>query len=288
MEILFLFIGTILSILFIIMLFKGSKYDYMLESLDGDAFPLQSIYSVGFGWQDTKLFRLRGKIGDQLRSDTILIYSRQYSEYYARVVWAQVISFVHMFLAIGFVLAGVCSGDMSGFFATVGVALSAISGYYFYTYTSGKVKTMQNECDREFPNAISKLALIVNSGVILRDAWKIVAEGKEGTFYSMMYDSCVEMENGKSEVEAISEFGTKTNSDDIKKFTSSIVQSIERGGADLPVFLTNQSSELWAHKRQVMLQKGEQAAGALLMPIALMFLGVILIVISAAMQGFSM
>ena len=37
-----------------------------------------------------------------------------------------------------------------------------------------------------------------------------------------------------------------------------------------------------------MLQKGEKAAGALLMPIALMFCGVMLIVIAAAMQSFSM
>ena len=79
-----------------------------------------------------------------------------------------------------------------------------------------------------------------------------------------------------------------TNSDNIKKFVSALIQSIERGGSDLPQFLANQSSELWNEKRQLLLQKGEKAASKLLMPIAIMFFGIMLIVISSAVQSFSM
>ena len=96
------------------------------------------------------------------------------------------------------------------------------------------------------------------------------------------------MKNGMPEIDAIYNFGVEINSPDIKKFTSALIQSIERGGGDLPIFLAGQSAELWEHRRQTMLQKGEKAAGALLMPIALMFCGVMLIVIAAAMQSFSM
>jgi len=88
-------------------------------------------------------------------------------------------------------------------------------------------------------------------------------------------------------IDAIYDFGVMTNSDDVKKFTSALIQSLERGGGDLPKFLTNQSAELWAHRRQYYLQKGEKAASALLMPIALLFMGVIIIVIAAAMRTFS-
>ena len=165
--------------------------------------------------------------------------------------------------------------------------LGAICAYYFAAYTKDKIETRKNVCESEFPNAISKLALIVNSGMILHDAWKLVAEGNEGVFYKMMQDSCEDMNNGKADVDAIYEFGVLTNSDDIKKFTTALIQSIERGGSDLPQFLVNQSTELWARRRQIMLQKGEKAAGALLMPIMLMFIGVIMIVLSAAMQSFT-
>ena len=131
------------------------------------------------------------------------------------------------------------------------------------------------------------MALIVNSGVILNEAWEMIATGKEGTFYDLMKQACDEMRNGKSEIDAISDFGMKTNSDEIKKFTSALVQSIERGGGDLPAFLENQSAELWVFKRQYMLQKGEKAAGTLLAPVVLMFVGVILIVMTAAMGNIS-
>lgn len=288
MNFIFLIIGTIFSIIFIILLFKGSKYDYLLDSLDGDAFPAKTIYSAGLALQDCKIGKLQGKLGEQLRRDATLYYSKQYSEYYARIIWAQILAFALCCMSLFFVLAGLTNGDMSVFFAALGIILTILAVYYFYNYTKDKLKIRQSECEAEFPNAISKLALIVNSGVILHEAWKMVAYGREGTFYDWMKLSCEEIENGKSDIDAIYEFGVLTNSEDIKKFTSALIQSIERGGGDLPQFLVNQSAELWVRRRQSMLQKGEKAASALLMPIALMFFGVLLIVISAALQSFSL
>lgn len=287
MRLIFLVLGTVFSVVFILLLIKGKKYDYMLESLSGDAFPLKSIYAAGLALQSNEKLMNSVSVFDKLKSDTKLYYSKQYEEYYARIILAQVVSFVLFSLAIGFSLAGLFGGDMSVFFAALGVIMAAISGYYFYNFTKDKIKKRQDECDMEFPDAITKLALIVNSGVILHEAWKIVAEGNVGMFYDLMQKSCQEMENGKSDIEAIREFGIQTNSDEIKKFTTALVQSIERGGGDLPIFLINESTELMKLKRQYMLQKGEKAASALLIPIALMFAGVMLIVLASAVQSFS-
>ena len=281
-------IGTVLALLFIVFLFRGARYDDMLAVLEGDEFPLKAIYSVGLGLQDVKAAALGGERGDKLRSDAALLYSRQYGEYYARIIWAQVLSFALLFLALGFLFGGMTTGTLSLFCVAAGIFLAAFSAWYFYTHSATQIKERKEQAEDEFPNAISKLALIVNSGVILHDAWKIVAEGKDGVFYDLMKESVEAMENGTSDAEAIHQFGVRTNSEDIKKFTSALIQSIERGGGELPRFLANQSKELWAHRRQVMLQRGEQAASALLMPIAIMFGGVILIVIAAAMQSFSL
>lgn len=287
MSVIFLSIGTVLSVVFILFLFIGQKYDNMLEPLEGDAFPLKTIYSAGLAIQNLRPARLQGDAGDRLRKAATLYYSKQYSEYYARIAWAQTISFSLLCLSMFFLLAGLIP-DMAGFFGLLGIVTCGLSGYYFFTLTKNKVSARQAACEDEFPNAISKLALIVNSGVILHEAWEMVTAGKEGTFYDLMRDSCEDMRNGASDIEAIHKFGVLTNSDDIKKFTSALVQSIERGGGELPRFLANQSSELWAAKRQRTLQKGEKAASALLMPIALMFAGVMLIVISAAMSSFQL
>lgn len=93
------------------------------------------------------------------------------------------------------------------------------------------------------------------------------------------------MKNGYSDADAIFLFGKASNSTEIKKFVSALLQSMEKGGAELSGFLAQQSSELWGTKRQHMLQEGEKAATKLLLPILLIFIGVIIIVITAAFAG---
>ena len=265
----------------------GQKYDNLIVPLDNDQFMFKTIYSAGFAFSETGLGRLKGKIGSSLREETKLFYPIQYSEYYARAIWAQVISLVWIGLTIFMLLAGIFT-EMTVLLAPAGIIFSLFMGYYFLTYVKEKLKTRTDACEKEFPNAISKLALLVNSGVILHEAWFMVAQGKDGEFYELMRRVCVDMENGKSDAEAIYAFGVLTNSADIKKFTSALIQNINRGGGELSFFLATQSSELWAEHRQYMLQKGEQAAGALLMPITLMLGGVMLIVVSSAVQGLGM
>lgn len=287
MGIVLLSIGTVLTLIFIVFLFIGEKYNYLFKPLEGDDFPLKSIYGVGMALQNFKIFALKGQIGDLLRDKTKLVYSRKYSEFYSRIIWAQALSLGLLCSAVCFVLAGIVA-DLALLLGVLGVVMVVLPGYYFISHLEDQVNSRQAACEKEFPNAISKMALIVNSGVILHDAWEFVAMGNSGVFYDFMKRSCQEIKNGKTDIEAIYEFGVATNSQDIKKFTSALIQSIERGGGELPAFLSIQSKELWAHHRQVLLQKGEKAAGALLMPIALMFFGVMLIVIVAAMQSFSM
>lgn len=286
MSIVFLIVGTVLTLLLVGLLLKRNEYDYMIEPLDEDSFPMKFFYSVGFALQEKKL-RLQGKLGNRLREEANLLYGQRFGEFYARAVWAQTISFVLVSMALMFCLAGVMA-DNAMFFGMIGVVLAVLSAYYFMSRMRGKLDERRNDCEDEFPNTISKLALLVNSGVILHEAWRMVAYGKEGRLYDMMRDACNSMDNGMSEIDAIYEFGVHTNSHDIKKFASALIQSIERGGAELTVFLSNQSGELWAQRRQTLLQKGEKAAGALLMPIALMFLGVMMIVVVAAVQSFGL
>lgn len=278
--------GTVLSAMFLALLFKGSRYDDLIDPLDSGDFPMRFLYSAGFALQDTRALRLRGKLGARLRDSAALIYGRKYGEFYARAIWAQALSFALACPALMFLAAGLFSGDMCAFFAAAGVVLAALSAWYFITYPESRLKERREACEGELPSAISKLALLVNAGVTLHEAWRTTAFGKEGPLYDLMRGSCEAMDNGSAEIDALYDFGVLSGSPDVKKFTSALIQSIERSGGELPIFLANQSSELWGQHRQRLLQKGEQAAGALLMPIALMFAGVMLIVIASALQSF--
>lgn len=271
--------GTLLLILLFIKATKSSKYDDYIKELDDADFPLKSIYGIGFAWNEGKLFRLRGKIKVMLMKQAKLLYDERYAEYYATVVWAQTLSFTHLFLCAGFILGGAFD---TALFTVAGIAFAAVCAYYFMSRMKNILDTRKTECVIELPEIVSTMALLINSGMILKETWEKIAFNKDGTIYDLMKQATVDMKNGVPEVEAIHKFGEKTNSPEVKKFTGALIQGLEKGSAELSIFLAKQSSEMWALKKEVMLQKGEAAASKLLMPIALIFVGILITVITAA------
>ncbi len=272
------------AILFIIQLKRGKKYDSIVENLDSSVYPLPDLYSAGFAWSSTKLFALKGKTAARLRSQATLLYEAQYAEYYANVVWAQMLTLVHLFLTVTFLMAGIMF-ESAVFMLVVGIFMSILIATYCLENMKNMLSKRTEECEAQLPEVVSTMAVLVNSGMVLREAWSMVANNGTGAFFDLMKKASENMHNGYSDADAIFLFGKESNSTEIKKFTSALLQSMEKGGAELSVFLARQSSELWNTKRQHMLQSGEKAATKLLLPIVLIFLGIIIIVMTAAFAG---
>lgn len=280
MKIIYLLLGSIASVLLILKMNSGKKYQDIFETLDDKEFPLKSLYCVGLAWAEIPGLSLKGKMREKLVGQAKLLYESKYADYYANVVWAQVLSFVHLCITIGFLLAGVTN---SGLMLIVGLIMAGVFGFYFINRMNDLLKTRERECTEELPELVSTMALLINAGMVLRNAWRIIADSKEGVVYDLMRQSCVDMENGMAEVDAIHKFGRFTNSAEIRKFTSALAQSVERGGAELSDFLSRQSIEVWTLKKQLMLQKGEAAASKLLIPTAMLFVGIIIAVMTGAL-----
>ncbi|MBQ6302770.1 MAG: type II secretion system F family protein [Clostridiales bacterium] len=284
MRIIILLIATVLTVLFVIQERRGSEAAYLYENLDVGKFPVPGLYTVGYAWSNKGPLRMNKKTAAYLKSQTAILYEPQYADYYAMVVWTQVISFVHLFLAISFIFAGLIY-DLAGFILIAGLVLSFITAGFFLTQLKSVVDERTARCEAKLPEVVSTMAILVNSGMVLKDAWKLVADNGEGDFYELMRRASDDMNNGYSDIDAIFKFGRASNSGEIKKFVSALLQSMEKGGAELTSFLANQSTELWKMKRQHMLQEGEKAATKLLAPIVLIFIGVMIIVITSAFAG---
>ena len=97
MRLLYLIFGNVFALFFVIKLLQGSRYSYLVENLDGGEFPLKSIYCVGFAWSSGKIFPLKDKMREALIGQAKLLYDPKYAEYYASIVWAQFLAFVHLF-----------------------------------------------------------------------------------------------------------------------------------------------------------------------------------------------
>lgn len=279
MRFVYLLFGSVLAILLVIQILSGGKYLYLVENLDSVEFPLKNLYCVGYSWSKLPFLALRGKIRETLVGQAKLLYEPQFAEYYASLVWAQFITFFHLCIMVGFFLAGAFD---SALMLLIGLVTAVVFGFYFMNRMNELLSTRETECTAELPEVVSTMALLINAGMMLRNAWRTIAEGKEGVIYDLMLQSCVDMDNGMSEVDAIHKFGRLSNSAEVRKFTSALAQSIERGGAELSDFLGRQSIEMWTLKKQLMLQKGEAAATKLLMPTVMLFIGIIIAVITGA------
>ncbi len=287
MNFIMLLLASITTVLFLVNLARGKQYGYMVESLDGGEYFLKELYVVGFSLNDGKIFKLRGKMERNLKKQAKLLWGDRYYEYYANLAWAQFLSLTLLVVSVGFSLSGFLKTEQLPILLILVLLFVAAFWNLSLSRMKEKVQQRREACEAEFPNMVSKLALLINSGMVLREAWRVTAYGKEGTLYKLMKQACEDMENGESDVGAIYKFGVTSDSASIKKFTSAMIQGMQKGNSELADFMVSQTSELWAHKRQMALQQGEVAAGKLIIPLGITFAGIIMIIVSAAMQSMS-
>lgn len=284
-QLVVLCLGSLFAVLFFVAFLLGKQYTPLIEELSDKEYPLKDFYVVGFFWQNTPLFPLRGKYAKNQMTYARLLYGYTYGEYYARLAWAQTLSMLHLLLAAGFLIATLAKADQVPLLTLAVVLLAAGVGNYFSDKSKELVTKRKNACMDQFPDIVTKMALLVNSGMVVRDAWYATAQSGKGPAYDLMNTAVGLMENGYSVADAINEFGILSDTPEIKKITSSLVQAVEKGNEDIANMLISQSAEQWNHKRQIMLQRGEAAASRLLLPIALMFVGVLIIVVVPIFAG---
>ena len=121
--------------------------------------------------------------------------------------------------------------------------------------------------------------------MILREAWREVSMANDSELYMEMRKVNEEIDNGVPEIDALYNFGNRCVTPEIKKFTSFIVQGLEKGSKDLANALRNQTDELWQLKKQNTLKRGELASSKLMIPLMIMFIGILIMVMGPIMTN---
>lgn len=280
-----LIITVIASILFIILLLASNKYNEYINTLDEKEFPVKGIYGVGFVLADILKLDYKSKFANDLRQQVIILYGEKYSEFYIRVLYAQKFSTCWLVLVASGIFACFAQGSDSLIIFGLGLVMVGVIYYYFNTMAATKIKKKSAIYLKDFPSVVSTIALLVNAGMMLREAWTEVAYSATGDLYTQMQRVSEDMDNGMSESDALYAFSIRCATPEIKKFTSFIIQGLEKGNKDLAFSLKNQSDELWEMKKQHVLQQGDLAASKLLIPIMVMFIGILVIVMGPIMTN---
>lgn len=269
-------LGTLLAIFWIFLWLRyRKKYEKMIAGIQEEQYDASEFFFIGFGFLELIHFSTKTDHARKKIKEIGEIRGRKYAEFYYFVMVAAMATYLLSIFPIALLL-GAMTGEM--LLAGLGVILGVLLVWYLNKSNQDKIKARREALLRDMPGVLSKLTLLINSGMTMHEAWKKVAEKGEGIFYKEMQKSVIQMEYGMSEWEAYEEFSKRCGVKEIKRFISTIRQNLDKGNAELTRFLRDMNDEMWEEKKATALQKGQVAANKLLVPTMLIFIGILLMI----------
>lgn len=268
--------GMLLLLIWLFFYFKGFAQASLFTALEEKEYPLKDIYFIGYAVMETVGYGYKSKSDRKLRKEVSILYGEKYADYYLRVIYAQKVTMAFTVLVFAFAVYGLVDDVM---IMAVLIGFAGLAYYYYGTRTEAKILSRSEEMLSDFSEVVSKLALLTNAGMIMREAWETVAATGSSELYLEMQRTVHEMNNGVSEIDAFFQFGSRCLLPEIKKFTSTIVQGMVKGNSELTIMLQQQSKEVWALKKQNVRRQGERASSKLMLPMIIMFVGILIMIL---------
>lgn len=277
-----LLIGIGATIIYVMLYLAGSKkYSAAVSNVRQDCFPIADIFVVGI--EVTDILKLPAiKSNTKTRQKYAELFEKQYTEFYLMITRAAVISYVLMFLPLAF-LFGAMTNEVV--MVVLVLLVPVVLSLYVKMNIGGKIKEQRDEILLDYPNVLSKMALLINAGMMLREAWATVAESGSRKLYREMQNVTKKVNNGYSEIRAYEELADACKINEIKKFVSIICQNTEKGSSELTHILKELSVDAWTLKKNVAKVKGDAASGKLIIPVAISFVAILIMIMVPIMAG---
>lgn len=261
--------------MFIFLKYRNS-YDDIISSIDSKKYYMPEIYFIGFGVIDLLKINLKNESGMKKEKKIAEIYGTKYATFYHYCIVGGQITYGLTVLPLGLII-GAISNDVVIAFAAV---LAAVMLIIYLDYdVNNSVEKKRDEILSDYPDVLSKLTLLINAGMVMREAWSQVAYTSDRALYKEMQATSQEMNNGVSELDAYSNFAQRCGVKEIKKFASILSQNLQKGGTELTISLKQMNEESWEEKKHRAKRKGETAGSKLMIPMMIMFVGILMMVV---------
>lgn len=185
-----------------------------------------------------------------------------------------------MFIGLGSTMVGVAM-------LSVGTIFVLFLIYAMYDEVSDEVRKRHDSIARQFPNVVSKLALLVTSGMIMDRAWKETAYSQEAELYMEMRKTSEELDNLVSPEAAYGGFIDRCNTKETAKLASAIMQNLSKGNAEIGVLLKEMAREAWLERRHTAKRDSEKANAKLMVPTMLLFITILVMLMVPVAMNFS-
>ena len=233
----------------------------------------------------------KGGVHKTILSKSIEIYGKKHAVNKTKQLLAKILSYpligVAGTLSLGVVLLGTGNASLGIGIIGVGTALILVIVYAIYDDLCDRVKKRRSAISKQFPNVVSKLALLVTSGMIMDRAWKETAYSQESELYQEMRKTSKELDNLVSPESAYSNFINRCNTKESAKLASAIMQNLSKGNAEIGKLLQGIAREAWQERRHTAKRDAEKANSKLMIPTMLLFLAILVMLMVPIAMNFS-
>ncbi len=276
-NIILIIIYAVLAALWGLLLKSGSKkYEAMIEPLDSKKYFLKELYPVGMEILEKINYSYETAFDKKRRAEAIIVYGEKFGEYYYRINVAEKVTYVSFCVVITPLLGPLFNDPILSLF---GLFAAGVAYYYADSKITDIIKEREIEISSDFPDMVSKMALLINAGMITREAWEEISLTGTGVLYEEMKIAVLDMQNGVSEVDAYIAFGNRCGVDYIRKFISMLVQNLSKGNKELVIFLKSESALCWEEKKHLVKRQGEAAANKLMLPLGMILVGIFIMIL---------
>jgi len=219
------------------------------------------------------------------------LYGAKHADKKTQQLLARLISYPILGVATSLFLGALISttgettiGTMILVFGTVIVLTLA---FYLYDMVRVQIVRRRDAISRQFPNIVSKLALLVSSGMIMDRAWKETAYSQEAEIYLEMRKTAEELDNLLSPEAAYGNFISRCNTKETSKLASAIMQNLSKGNAEIGALLKNMAKEAWQERRRSAKRDAEKANSKLMIPTMLLLIAVLIMLMVPVALNFT-
>jgi len=285
--------------LHIIKIFMRSDSEKRIEKLKyetdclkkGDLSSLSIFIMPGYVLQRRIEAISKGSVHKTIMSKCFELYGKKHAANKAKQFLAKMLSYpmigVACSLTFGVMLLGTENYTVGMGIIGIGTILVLVMVYAIYDELSDLVKKRRSAISRQFPNVVSKLALLVTSGMIMDRAWKETANSQQTELYQEMQKTSQELDNLVSPEAAYSGFIKRCNTKESAKLASAIMQNLSKGNAEIGKLLKDMAREAWQERRHTAKRDAEKANSKLMIPTMLLFLAILVMLMVPVAMNFS-
>lgn len=270
----------------ILMLISKKKLEYVNEvsKLNKEQYPFKDIMTIGLLLEDKIGIDKFKKQNKALYEKMISMYGMEIEEHFRLHIANKIMLAIMAINAVYFIV--LANGDINLFM----IILGPIAGIVIYILADSlqeeQFKKRAKAIKYDFPEFLTQLVLLLNAGLTLERAWGKILEHvkKETVLATEMEKTYKDMQNNKSISKCLNDLSRRCKVKEINKFTSIVLQNVNKGSADMVFMLQQLSDECWVERKLAARQKGEEASSKLLFPMMLMLIAVFSIVLVPAMM----